>query len=112
MLQDYIRHGLVEEKGKFRLAFDRAVETAIYNTVPHHFDSYLKRRPLQCPLAFIGGQYSRELKQVGSALTEQIAQGRMSMMAGSHLFPMEHPLETAAEIERVIGGMRSSRKPK
>ena len=108
VLKDYIQHGLVEDKGRFRLAFDRAVETAIYNTVPHHFDGYLKRHPLQCPLAFVGGQYSRELRQVGGALTEQIAQGRMSMMAGSHLFPMEHPLETAAEIERVIGGMRSS----
>ena len=108
MLQDYIRHGLVEEKGKFRLAFDRAVETAIYNTVPHHFDSYLKRRPLQCPLAFIGGQYSRELRQVGPVLTTKIALGRMSVMAESHLFPMEHPLETAAEIERVIGGMQST----
>lgn len=106
VLHDYIQHGLVEDRGKFRLAFDRDVETAIYNTVPHHFDGYLKRHPLQCPLAFVGGQYSRELKQVGSALTTKIAQGRMSMMPGSHLFPMEHPLETATEIERVIGEMR------
>ena len=108
VLQDYIQHGLKEEKGKFRLRFDRDVESAIYNTVPHHFDGYLHRHPLQCPLAFIGGQYSRELKQVGSALTEKIAQGRISMMPGGHLFPMEYPLETAAEIERVINGMRNA----
>ena len=31
VLKDYIQHGLVEDKGKFRLAFDRAVETAIYD---------------------------------------------------------------------------------
>jgi hypothetical protein len=33
------------------------------------------------------------------ALTEKITRGRITMLDGSHLFPMEQPLATAAAIE-------------
>ncbi len=33
------------------------------------------------------------------ALTERITHGRIMMLDGSHLFPMEQPLATAAAIE-------------
>ena len=38
------------------LSFDREVETAIYNTLPHNLDRLLRRHPLQCPVGFIGGR--------------------------------------------------------
>jgi hypothetical protein len=34
------------------------VETAIYNTLPHNLDRLLRRHPLKCPVAFIGGMQS------------------------------------------------------
>ena len=95
VLKDYIAHGFDEEDGKLVLGFNREIETAIYNTVPHNLESLLKRHPLRCPVAFIGGTHSREMKQVGMALTEKIAQDRITMTEGGHLFPMEHPLEAA-----------------
>lgn len=99
VLQDYITHGLAEQDGQQVLAFDRAVETAIYNTLPHHLDRLLGRHPLRCPAAFIGGRHSAELKQVGLAMTQRITQGRIAMLDGSHLFPMEQTRATAAAIE-------------
>ena len=99
VLQDYVAHGLVNQDGKRVLAFDRAVETAIYNTLPHNLGRLLATHPLRCPAAFIGGRDSDEMKQVGMAMTLRITEGRTMMLDGSHLFPMEHPLATAAAIE-------------
>jgi len=99
VLQDYIEHGLQDHAGKRVLAFDRAVETAIYNTLPHNLGRLLSTHPLRCPVAFIGGRDSDEMRQVGMAMTQRVTQGRTMMLDGSHLFPMEQPLATAAAIE-------------
>ena len=103
VLHDYIDHGTHDDaQGQRVLGFDRDVETAIYNTLPDNLDRLLKRHPLKCPVAFIGGLYSREMKQVGMAMTTQLTRGRISMVDGSHLFPMEKPLVTAAAIEAAL----------
>lgn len=36
------------------------------------------------------------------ALTEKVTRGRITMVDGSHLFPMEKPLATAAAIEAAL----------
>lgn len=102
VLADYITHGTHDEDGQRVLSFDRDVETAIYNTLPDDFDAMLKRHPLRCPAAFIGGLQSEEIGQVGMAMTTRITEGRVSMLDGSHLFPMEKPLATAAAIEAAL----------
>jgi pimeloyl-ACP methyl ester carboxylesterase len=90
--------------GQRALDFDRAVETAIYNTLPHNLDRLLQRHPLRCPAAFIGGTKSQELKQVGLALTHKATAGRVNLLEGTHLFPMEKPAAAAAAIEAAILG--------
>jgi pimeloyl-ACP methyl ester carboxylesterase len=102
VLQDYVQHGTHDEDGKRVLSFDRAVETAIYNNVPDNLDRLLKRHPLKCPAAFIGGRHSEEMKQVGMAMTEKVTRGRIMMLDGSHLFPMEQPVATAAAMEAAL----------
>lgn len=102
MLQDYVTHGLQDQNGKRVLSFDRAVETQIYNTLPHNLGRLLQAHPLQCPAAFIGGRDSVEMRQVGMAMTQRITQGRVMMLDGSHLFPMEQPQATAAAIEAAL----------
>ena len=99
VLRDYIAHGTHDDNGQRVLSFDREVETAIYNSLPHKLDSLLKRKPLKCPAAFIGGTHSSEMRQAGAELTHQLVKGRIMMPDGSHLFPMEKPLATAAAIE-------------
>jgi pimeloyl-ACP methyl ester carboxylesterase len=110
VLQDYIAHGTHDEataQGVQRvLSFDRDVETAIYNTLPHNLDRLLRRHPLACPVAFVGGTQSAEMKQVGMAMTHKLVgrspSDRLQMVEGSHLFPMEKPRETAAAIDRAL----------
>lgn len=102
VLQDYIALGTRDEDGQRVLSFDRAVETAIYNSFPHNFEGLLRRHPLQSPVAFIGGTHSAEMRQIGMALTDKITKGRTMMLDGSHLFPMEKPLATAAAIEAAL----------
>jgi pimeloyl-ACP methyl ester carboxylesterase len=112
VLRDYIAHGTHDEgqgPDKRRvLSFDRAVETAIYNTLPDNLDRLFRRHPIKCRVAFIGGIDSAEMKQVGMSMTEKITQGRIMMLDGSHLFPMEKPLATAAAIEASLLSLPSA----
>jgi pimeloyl-ACP methyl ester carboxylesterase len=102
VLRDYIEHGTHDAAGQRLLSFDRDVETAIYNTLPDNLDRLLKANPLKCPAAFIGARQSSEMKQVGMAMTEKVTKGRIMMLDGSHLFPMEKPVATAAAIEAAL----------
>lgn len=111
VLEDYVAHGLHDQDGKRVLGFDRAVETAIYNTLPHNLGRLLRAHPLQCPAAFIGGRDSDEMKQVGMAMTLRVTEGRTMMLDGSHLFPMEQPMATAAAIEAALLNLASLAPP-
>jgi pimeloyl-ACP methyl ester carboxylesterase len=102
MLRDYVTHGMQDVDGKRTLSFQREVETQIYTTLPDNLEALLKRHPLKCPAAFVGGTHSEEMKRVGTALTEKVTKGRMLMLDGTHLFPMEKPVATAAAIEAAI----------
>ena len=106
VLGDYIEHGMHDLDGKRVLGFDRDVETAIYNTLPDNLDRLIQRHPLKCPVAFLGGTHSAEMRQVGMAMTERLVKGRIMMLDGSHLFPMEKPLATAAAIEAALLNMQ------
>jgi len=102
VLRDYVEHGTFDAEDSRQLSFDRDVETAIYETLPHNLSGLLRKHPLKCKAAFIGGRHSVEMKRVGLAMTEQVTKGRMTMMDGSHLFPMEKPLATAAAVEAAL----------
>lgn len=114
VLHDYVMHGTrdadpddLRHAGQRVLSFDRDVETAIYNTLPHNLEALLQAHPLLCPVAFMGATQSLELKQVGLALTRRIAQGRLMMLDGSHLFPMEKPETAAAALEASLLNLMS-----
>jgi pimeloyl-ACP methyl ester carboxylesterase len=100
ILSDYIDHGTQDAgPGQRVLSFDRNIETAIYNTLPDNLEAILKRHPLKCPVSFIGGRQSVEMRMVGMALTEKITKGRTMILDGTHLFPMEKPVAAAAALE-------------
>lgn len=119
VLADYIAHGTHDidtPQGPQRaLSFDREVETAIYNTLPHHLDRFLKRHPLPCPVAFIGGEQSEEMRRVGLTMTHKLC-GRepspqLQFLPGTHLFPMEIPEATAEAIDRALRHFMASSSP-
>ena len=106
VLADYIATGIEPDPaGGVRLAFTRDVETRIYNTLPHHFDSVLHRHPPACPVGFIGGTQSAEVRQVGLAATRAVTRGRLRWIEGTHLFPMEHPEQTADAVLEELAAM-------
>lgn len=115
VLRDYIESGVEPDEsaagGWHRLRFRREVETEIYNSLPHHLPRLLRTHPLRCPLAFVGGTESDEVRRVGLEATRRLAHGRMAQIAGSHLFPLEKPAETAGEVLRQIEAMRAQTLP-
>ncbi|HMN20748.1 MAG TPA: alpha/beta hydrolase [Ottowia sp.] len=109
VLRDYVNHGTIDAEGTWRLAFDPEVESRIYETLPHNLDRLLRKHPLQRPVAFIGGISSVEMRQMGGLdATAELTQGRVTMIEGTHLIPMEQPLATAAAIEAHIRAMASA----
>lgn len=106
VLEDYVKGGFVRRGGQTVLAFDREVESRIYDTLPHHMQRVLRRHPLRCPLAFIGGQQSAESRQAGVEATRRLAGERFVWTEGTHLFPMEQPDATATEVLRLLSTMR------
>lgn len=105
VLRDYIACGMepdpeAPEPGGVRLAFRREIETKIYNTLPHHMGRVLQRHPPKCPVAFLAGTQSVEVRQVGLAATRALVHDRLEWLEGSHLFPMEKPAATADAVLR------------
>ena len=99
VLSDYLDAGFEPDPaGGLRLAFRREVETRFYNSLPHHLGAVLRRHPPRCPVSFIGGTQSVEVRQVGLAATRQLVRGRLAWLEGSHLYPMERPDDTAAAV--------------
>lgn len=111
VLEDYIAHGTHDETvnghSQRVLSFDRNIETAIYNTLPSNLETLIRQHPVKCPVAFIGGTRSAEIRQIGLDLTQRVTHGRLLMLDGSHLFPMEKPLVTAAAIETALLNLQS-----
>lgn len=96
VLADYVDAGFEPtEDGQVRLRFHREVEAHIYRTLPHHLPLLLRLRPPQCPVAFVGGTESFELRQAGAGPSKALAGEGWRWMQGSHLFPFERPDETA-----------------
>ena len=103
VLRDYIASGTeadpdAPEPGGVRLAFRCDVETRIYNTLPHHLHALLHKHPPQCPVSYLAGTRSAEGRQVGLAATRALVHERLQWVAGTHLFPMERPEETAQAV--------------
>ncbi len=108
MLADYIDHGIpqTDPSGERRLAFDRDIEYMIYRTLPHTLGPRLAHGA-PVPVGFLAGTRSREVRQVGLEATQRVAQGRVEWLEGSHLFPMERPLDTARALQRMLNTLRS-----
>jgi pimeloyl-ACP methyl ester carboxylesterase len=109
-LHAYLEHGLTTDGGELRLSFDPATEISIYRTFPHSRPAPLRR--LQVPLALIGGAQSSVVLARHARLARRLARAEFHETPGSHMFPLEHPLETAALIGTIIERWRSRAVPR
>ena len=105
VLADYVEHGFEERDGEVVLAFDREIETRIYNTLPHQLGRMLHRHPPRCPVAFVAGTQSVEVRQGGLEASRALARERFVWIEGTHLYPMERPDETARVVLELIAGL-------
>jgi pimeloyl-ACP methyl ester carboxylesterase len=106
MLSDYIDFGIPQATadGARELAFDRLTEYRIYKTLPHTFGGRLAHGS-SVPVGFVAGTRSREVRQAGLLATRRLAGDHFEWMEGSHLFPMERPIETARAVQRLLRGL-------
>ncbi len=111
VLEDYIRSGTQPDGDQMVLRFTREVETRIYNTLPHHLGRVLQRHPLRCPVGFIAGTRSLEIRQGGLAGARRLAGDRLLWLDGSHLYPMEKPQETADAVLQLLQLLQQSQLP-
>jgi pimeloyl-ACP methyl ester carboxylesterase len=104
-----VQHGtqevMVDGQVRRELSFSREIETLIYNTVPHHLESLIKRHPLKCPISLVAARHSREMKLAGIEFTKRITKGRITIIDGTHLVPMESPVASAAAVEASLLNM-------
>ncbi len=109
-LDDYLDHGLKPHPEGVQLRFDRAVETMIYNTLPHHMGAIL-REPFPVPIGFIAGTSSEELRQAGLDSTRRLVGRNLVRIEGGHLYPLEKPEETARLTHEMIERLLSPSMP-
>lgn len=112
VLSDYVNVGIASAQdadGSATLRFDKTVEAAIYQTVPHSLGA-ISRRLQRCtpriPVGFVYGTKSTEMRRAGLGPTRRLVGEHLRSIAdGSHLFPMEHPDLTASYIIELLDGM-------
>jgi pimeloyl-ACP methyl ester carboxylesterase len=100
VLRDYVEHGTFETENKVKLFFAPRVEAEIYRTIPHNLPNL--RGKLKVPAFYIGGTRSREAKWARLGFMRKHFSFQFYFIEGTHLFPLEKPLETAEIIERII----------
>ncbi|MGL6071939.1 alpha/beta fold hydrolase [Craterilacuibacter sp.] len=107
-LADYARYGSEDNgKGGRRLKFRPQIEHAIYQTLPHDHPSY--RGQLKVPGVFVAGTQSGVLKAGDLRWMQHHFGLKVVHQNGTHLFPMEHPVETGRHIVDIIGRMEAAR---
>lgn len=107
VLADYVESGFEEANGKTVLKFRRDVETHIYDTLPDHLGILLRRHPPRCPVAFIAGTQSEELRAAGVQASKALARKHFLWMEGTHLFPFERPDDTAAAVLQMLEALKA-----
>lgn len=98
VLDDYVRAGFVETEKGVELRFSRDIETRIYNTLPDHLADVLHKHPPHCPVGFIAGTQSLEIRQGGCEGARALSHQHFQWLEGTHLYPMERPDDTAAAV--------------
>lgn len=99
-LHDYIKYGTYKTNKGLALKFDPAVEAEIYLTLPHNYSNYAHK--LKVPAFAIVGKNSTVVKNSDRrSMLKNFGIHSMSI-AGGHLFPFEHPKETAVAIKEAL----------
>ncbi|MEN5029419.1 alpha/beta hydrolase [Pseudomonas sp. Ps21-P2] len=89
----YLLHGLQADGDGLRLRFDPATEISIYRSVPHTSPGLA--RQLRVPLAMVRGESSDVVRRHHALSVKSMREGEYLSVPGGHMFPLEHPEDTA-----------------
>lgn len=108
--QDCIRDYLAcatrtNEDGTVSLSYEVPVELAIFRTVPHTL--WVRPGQLQVPGGVILGRDTDTVRKHQYLRMKHKLNLVGSRLPGSHMFPLEHPDETAAEVLSLIQRLKS-----
>lgn len=103
-LNDYINHGLQKDESGYTLRFNPEIEYQIFRTIPHALHEYEGK--LTRPAALIHGKQSTVITR--SELHHM--KKRYGIVCyetnGSHMFPMEYPIEAASMVFNALDAMK------
>ena len=104
-LRDYVDAGLVDSaQGGVELAYQLAVELAVYRTLPHR--PVYRARSLQVPVAVLVGEQSDTVRKYQYLRMKNRLNFVGKRVPGGHMFPLEHPLATADDIHQLSSALR------
>lgn len=93
----YIQHGLTEtDNGQVTLAIDLETELKLFRTAPD--DLWRYRKPLHIPGLYLTALQSEFVRQPFAERLSRTAGMEYRVLKGGHLFPQEHPEETAGVV--------------
>jgi len=99
-LDAYVEHGLEPTAQGLRLRFDPDTEIRIYRSVPHVTPGW--PHALKIPLAVVRGRQSRVVLPHHLYLLRLVAHGEGHTLPGGHMFPLEHPQDTATLLRQMF----------
>lgn len=103
-LNDYVDHALAEnESGSYDLSYLLDVELAVFRTVPHTM--VLDPKKLKVPMGVLVGQDTDTVRKSQYQRMKNKLGFAGKRVPGSHMFPLEYPLETARDIHHLIHRM-------
>ncbi len=99
---DYIKYGIKHDNEGYYLEFDKEKEYQIYCTLPHLFSLFKDYSAIErIPSALIYGKQSDWLKSMGIRVAQKQYKHRCFGIEGTHMFPLEYPIECAEKIHEV-----------
>ncbi|WP_426417536.1 alpha/beta hydrolase [Aestuariirhabdus sp. LZHN29] len=99
-LEDYLQSGLRSHGTRVELVYHPEVEVSIYRNVPHRAPPKYTR--FETPTALLYGDRSDVVKGQRVRRGERHGALLQKRVNGTHMFPLEHPLETAHHIHTVL----------
>ncbi|MCL6414525.1 alpha/beta hydrolase [Aestuariirhabdus sp. Z084] len=99
-LEDYLRAGLSHAGQNVELVYDPQIEVSIYRNVPHRSPDRYNR--FVTPTALLYGEHSDVVKAQRVRRGQRNRNLLQRRVQGTHMFPLEHPLESAHHIHTVL----------
>lgn len=108
VLNDFINYGLQKADHGYQLQFDPNVEAEIFSTLPHAVARDLPK--LSVPGYFLYGQQQSVVNKWDRWQIQRRTPLQLKAVVGTHLFPLEYPIQTASVLDHCIATLITTSK--